>query len=128
MVYSTTFGHGLTPLVPNSQHHVDVEEYVKDPVHVAFAEEQRMTEIAFGTFSPTFSRLLPGMLSVPITVSSKARSKKLRLCVNHSAEPFSRNSLIPRQAVSVPLDNLHNLGSALRRARARLGPDVRLVV
>ncbi|PPQ97480.1 hypothetical protein CVT26_002828, partial [Gymnopilus dilepis] len=124
--------HGFWPWADTADSNLpmslDVEEYVKDPAHVKFAEEQRATEIAFRTFSPTFSALLPGMLSVPITVSTKARSKKLRLCVNHSAEPFSRNSLIPRKHVSVPLDNLHDLGSALRRARARLGPDVRLVV
>ncbi|PPQ85330.1 hypothetical protein CVT26_001096 [Gymnopilus dilepis] len=107
---------------------LDVEEYVKEPIHVAFAEEQRAKEISFGSFSPTFFNLLPGMLCVPITVSTKARSNKLRLCVNHSAEPFARNSLIPREAVSVPLDNLHNLGAALRRARARLHPDTQLVV
>lgn len=107
---------------------LDVTEYISDPAHLAFAEEQREKEIACGNFSPTFDSLLPGMLSVPVTVSTKARSSKLRLCVNHSAEPFARNPLISKHDVSVPLDNLHDLGIALRRARARLGPDAKLVV
>ncbi|PPQ65710.1 hypothetical protein CVT26_000327 [Gymnopilus dilepis] len=62
------------------------------------------------------------MLRVPITVSTNARSKKLWLCVNDSAEPFSHNALIPKKHVSVPLEYLHNLGSALQGSDFALDP------
>ncbi|PPQ75846.1 hypothetical protein CVT26_001222, partial [Gymnopilus dilepis] len=117
--------HGFWPWADSADSNFssprDVEEYVNDPAHGAFAEEQRVKEIVFGTFSPAFFKLWPGMLSVPITMSPKARTRKLRLCVNHSAEPFSRNSLIPRSAIAVPLDNLHNLGSPLSAFRELAG-------
>ncbi|CAA7269722.1 unnamed protein product [Cyclocybe aegerita] len=124
--------HGFWPWADTSSAELpvmlDMDEYIRDPAHLAFAEEQCRIEISFGTFSPTFSSLLPGMLSVPVTIATKAHSEKLRLCVNHSAEPAARNSLIPKCHVSVPLDNLHDLSRALCNARASLGPDSRIVL
>ncbi|KAF8950593.1 hypothetical protein BDZ97DRAFT_1687355 [Flammula alnicola] len=107
---------------------LDVEDTIVDPDHRHFVQAQRDKEIAFGTFSPPFPRLLPGMLAVPILVATKSRSSKLRMCVNHSAEPFSRNAMIPKALVSVPLDNLHDLGRCLREFRIASGPSIKLVV
>jgi hypothetical protein len=102
---------------------------LKSEAHIAFVREQRDVEIQLGHFSPAFGPdLLPGMFSIPLGVVPKPHSTKLRLVVDHSAEPFSLNSMIPRDKVAVPLDNLHHLGSALRRVRASHGNTVRLVV
>ncbi|KAI3998269.1 hypothetical protein K525DRAFT_275391 [Schizophyllum commune Loenen D] len=99
-----------------------------DPAHVAFARAQCKTEVSLGRFSQPFgTMLLPGMSSVRVGVVPKPRSDKFRLIVDHSAGDFSLNSLIPKEDGKVVLDTLHNLGFALRRARATHG-NVRLVV
>ncbi|RDB27518.1 hypothetical protein Hypma_003768 [Hypsizygus marmoreus] len=95
--------------------------------HLQFALTQRNLEINAHCFSSTFNHLLPGMLAVPVTISER-NPNKFRLCVDHSAEPFSRNAMIPKAAVSVPLDNLHLLGHVLRELRVSLGPQVRIVL
>ncbi|KDQ15047.1 hypothetical protein BOTBODRAFT_109310, partial [Botryobasidium botryosum FD-172 SS1] len=88
---------------------------IKDDRHMQFVRDQRDAEIALGRFSPSFgTELLPGMSSIPIGVVPKPHSDKLRLVVDHSAQPHAPNALIPREKVSVPLDNLHNLGQTLR--------------
>ncbi|KAJ3501224.1 hypothetical protein NLJ89_g9438 [Agrocybe chaxingu] len=73
--------HGFWPWADTSSTELpstlDIDEYIKDPTHLAFTEQQRQLEISFGTFSPMLSLLLPGMLSVPLTVAPKARSEKL---------------------------------------------------
>ncbi|PPQ75847.1 hypothetical protein CVT26_001223 [Gymnopilus dilepis] len=88
--------HGFWPWANTADSNLptslDVDEDVKEPAHVTFAEQQRAIEVAFGTFSPTFSTLLPGMLM-------------------QSPSPATQTSLV-----------------CARKARARLGPDVRLVV
>ncbi|KAF8954820.1 hypothetical protein BDZ97DRAFT_1675740, partial [Flammula alnicola] len=93
---------------------LDARSYIRDAAHCEFVKEQIKKEIDYGCFSETFTKLLPGMLAVPVTVAHKARSTKLRMCVNHSSEPFSRNSMIKKSDVSVPLDNLQDLGHILR--------------
>ena len=105
----------------------DVAEYTTNPAHLSFAEQQRETEITKGRFSKTFDRLLPGMMAVPISVATKPHSDKLRLCANHSAEPFSRNAMIDKANVAVPLDNLQLFGQALLRFRREVGRDAWLV-
>ncbi|TFK33545.1 hypothetical protein BDQ12DRAFT_591651, partial [Crucibulum laeve] len=87
---------------------------LKSEVHAAFIRQQRDQEISLEHFLPGFgSELLPGMFSIPIGVVPKPHSAKLRLVVDHSAEPYSLNSMIPHECVSVPLDSLHNLGHTL---------------
>ncbi|KAF5376292.1 hypothetical protein D9615_008534 [Tricholomella constricta] len=100
---------------------------LRNPGHVATAIAQRDKEIELGAFFPTFSRLLPGMLAVPVTISERNPTKP-RLCVDHSAEPLSRNSMIPKASFPTPLDNLQDLGRVLRKARASLPPGTRLVL
>ena len=106
---------------------LDVTEYTSNPDHLRFAERQRETEIAKGRFSKTFDYLLPGMMAIPITVAVKPHSDKLRLCANHSAEPFSRNAMIDKANVVVPLDNLQAFGQALLQFRKEVGREAWLV-
>jgi hypothetical protein len=102
---------------------------ISDKSHINFIHEQRDTEMALGRFSPAFGPdLLPGMTSIPIGVVPKPHSDKLRLVVDHSFGDFSPNSLIARESVAVPLDNLHDLGISLINARLTYGNDVPLVV
>ncbi|PPQ75692.1 hypothetical protein CVT24_002535 [Panaeolus cyanescens] len=89
---------------------LDVKEYLQDPDHLLFANQQREVEIEEGRFSPSFDELLPGMLAVPVHVVPKPHPNKLRLVVNHSSEPFVRNALIDKVHVSVPLDTVQDLG------------------
>jgi hypothetical protein len=97
--------------------------------HSEFIQQQCESEVRLQRFSPAFGPdLLPGMFGIAIGVVPKPHSTKLRLVVDQSAEPFSLNALIPRDKVAIPLDNLHHLGSALRRVRSIHGPSVRLVV
>ncbi|KAJ3506134.1 hypothetical protein NLJ89_g7034 [Agrocybe chaxingu] len=124
--------HGFWPWADTSCFNLpfilDVKDTVSDPVHLHFAYEQHDVEVSLGCFSQPFLRLLPGMLAVPFNVATKPHSDKLRLCFNHSAQPFSRNEMIPKELVSVPLDNLQDLGRALREVRVAGGSSTRLVV
>jgi hypothetical protein len=102
---------------------------LSDQSHTKFVHEQRDTEMALERFSPAFGPdLLPGMTSIPIGVVPKPHSNKLRLVVDQSSGDFSPNTLIPRDRVSVPLDNLHHLGASLINARLTHGTDVPLIV
>jgi hypothetical protein len=101
---------------------------LKEQAHVDFVREQRDVEVELGQFSPAFGpELLPGMHSMPIGVVPKPRSTNLRMIVDQSAEPWSQNSLIPKAARSVRLDNIQDLGRILRRVRAD-HPDACLVL
>jgi hypothetical protein len=101
---------------------------LKDPAHAKFIREQCDIEIALSQFSPSFGRdLLPGMHSMPLWVVPKPHSEKLRLVVDQSAEPFSQNSLIPKEERSIVLDNMHDFGHILRRIRAA-HPNTRLII
>ncbi|KAF8808055.1 hypothetical protein BYT27DRAFT_7057860, partial [Phlegmacium glaucopus] len=55
---------------------------VKNPLDLAFMQEQRDEEIALGRFSKAFPSLLPGMTSIPLWVVPKPHSNKLRLVVD----------------------------------------------
>jgi hypothetical protein len=102
---------------------------LKDPAHYEFIRAQWNVEVQLGQFSPPFGpELLPGMYSMPLGVVPKPHSDKLRLVFDHSAEPFSLNSMIPTHERSVHLDSLSDLGLALRTLRNRVGPDHELVV
>jgi hypothetical protein len=80
---------------------------------------QRKKEIEAGRFSEPFDVLLPGMNVVPVHVVPKPPDDKLRLVVNHSAGPFSINSLIDRQSIAgVKLDGIKTLGDSIRAFRA----------
>ena len=93
---------------------------IKDPAHVNFVRDQIATKVALGQLSPSFGPdLLPGMFSMPLWVVPKPHSNKLRMVVDQSAEPFSQNSLIPADAGSIHLDNLHDLGTILRRVHSQ---------
>jgi hypothetical protein len=59
-----------------------------------FMLSQCQKEIEAGHFSEPFEVLLPEMNVVPIHVVPKPPDDKLRLVVDHSAGPFSINSLI----------------------------------
>ncbi|KAF9061017.1 hypothetical protein BDP27DRAFT_1429428 [Rhodocollybia butyracea] len=113
------------PLVPET---LDRSYPLKDEKHIIFSCKQRDQEITVGRFSKGFPVLLPGMQSIPVVVVPKPHSDKLRLTVHHSAGPFPPNSFIDRKYVSVKLDNLHDLGSALLRVRHTYGRDRELVV
>jgi hypothetical protein len=80
---------------------------LKEQAHVQFVREQQDMEMQLGQFSPSFGHeLLPGMYSTPIGVVPKPHSDKLRMVVDHSAEPHSQNSMIPKRDGSVQLNNL----------------------
>ena len=72
-----------------------------------FLLSQRQKEIEAKRFSEPFNTLLPGMNIVPIHVVPKPPDDKLCLVVNHSAGPYSINSMIDRQSIAgVKLDSI----------------------
>ncbi|KAL1695676.1 hypothetical protein GGG16DRAFT_40467, partial [Schizophyllum commune] len=85
------------------------------PEDIAFACEQRDSEVALRRFSVPFGPdLLPGMYGVPVHVVPKPGSSKKRLVVDHSAGKHSLNSMIPKARGFVHLDNLEHFGAILR--------------
>jgi hypothetical protein len=94
-----------------------------------FLRDQRDVEIDAGRYSESFGTdLLPGMYSTPIHAVPKPRSTKLRLVNDHSAGPFSLNSMIAREDVSgAKMDSISDLIGALLRYRKR-HPDRKLVL
>ena len=102
---------------------------IQDPAHVLFVHEQRDYKIQQGHFSPSFGQhLLPGMTAIPIGVVPKPHSNKLWLVVDQSSGDFAPNSFIPWQSVTVPLDNLQDLGAILCHVHVKHGPSTKLVV
>ena len=81
----------------------------------AFLRDQRDVEIARGRFSTTFGRdLLPGMYAMPAHAVPKPNSTNLRMVTDHSAGPFSLNSMIDHEQVTgFPLDNMTHMGEML---------------
>ena len=72
--------------------------------------------------------LLPGMYSTPIHAVPKPRSEKLRLVNDHSAGPFSLNSMIARSDVAgAKMDSISDLIGALLKYRKQF-PDKSLVL
>jgi hypothetical protein len=99
------------------------------PDEVAFLTTQIELEISKGRFSEAFGPdLLPGMYSMPIHAVPKDNGATYRMVNNHSAEPFSLNSMIDKAHVSPsPLDNMSHVGDRLIRFR-RDHPTERLAM
>jgi hypothetical protein len=80
-----------------------------------FLLSQRQKEIEAKRFSEPFDTLLPGMNVVPVHVVPKPPDDKLHLVVNHSAGPYSINSMIDHQSIAgVKLDGIQTLGDSIR--------------
>ena len=77
----------------------------------SFLRDQRDIEIRARRYSESFGMdLLPGMYSTPIHAVPKPRSEKLRLVNDHSAGPFSLNSMIARSDVAgAKMDSISDL-------------------
>ena len=88
-----------------------------------FIRSQLLLEQSKGRFSNSFGPdLLPGMYSMPVHAVPKPHSTDLRLVTDHSAGPFSLNSLIDHSRVTgYPLDNLHYLGEVLLDSKRSIG-------
>lgn len=110
-------------------HEEKLKGVLNEPV-LQFLRDQRDEEIAAERFSPSFGRnLLPGMYSMPIHAVPKPNSDKLRLVTNHSAGPYSLNSMISKIAISgVVMDGVPAIGQALRKFRREHGHAVKLVM
>ena len=98
-----------------------------------FLRDQAHTEESKGRFSAPFrGDLLPGMYSMPIlihAVPKTLRSDELCMVTDHSAGPFSLNSMIQRSDImAYLLDNMKHLGEVLLELRTQLGPDVPLTM
>ena len=94
-----------------------------------FLRDQRDLEISEGRYSESFGTdLLPGMYSTPIHAVPKPRSEKLRLVNDHSAGPFSLNSMIAHEdIVGAKMDTISDLIGALLRYR-KWYPDKLLII
>src|ERR1700678_3418021 len=101
----------------------------KTESEAGFLREQRDIEISAQRYSENFgTHLLPGMYSTPIHAVPKPRSEKLRLVNDHSAGPFSLNSMISREDVAgAKMDSISDLVGALLRYR-RDHPDRTLIL
>lgn len=107
---------------------LDAEQYLRNPSDIAFAEEQYDKEVKAGRFTE-IPDLLPGMMAVPCFVVPKGKdSSKLRLVIDHSARPLSRNGMIDKSKVSVKLDGIPELSDALIKARELHGQDADLTL
>jgi len=86
-----------------------------DEKKAAFLRDQRDIEIAKGRFSSSFGTdLLPGMYCMPAHAVPKPNSSDLRMVTDHSAGPFSLNSMVNHDLVTgYPLDNMMHLGEML---------------
>ena len=94
-----------------------------------FLRAQRDAEIAAGRYSEGFgTELFPGMYSTPVHAVPKPRSEKLQLVNDHSAKPYSLNSMILREDIAgTQMDAVSNLMTALIRYR-KTHPHTRLVI
>jgi hypothetical protein len=91
-----------------------------DDTHLEFFRDQLQLEQKMGRYSETVGpELLPGMYAMPIYAVPKPNSLKLRLVNDHSAGPFSLNSMIDHSKVTgYPLDGVHLLGASLLQKHA----------
>ena len=94
-----------------------------DLKQASFIRDQCLKERHKGYFSELFGKnLLPGMYSMPIYAVPKPHSEDLRMVTDHSAGPFSLNSMIDHtQVTGFPLDNVRHLGEMLLDARLSIG-------
>ncbi|KIK36363.1 hypothetical protein CY34DRAFT_94562, partial [Suillus luteus UH-Slu-Lm8-n1] len=83
-----------------------------------FLRDQIKKEESVGRYSHNFGpNLLPGMYSMPIHAVPK-EGGKFRLVTNHSAGEYSLNSMITKEDIAgVTLDNVQDLGDAIREYR-----------
>lgn len=100
----------------------DGSQNVPDEERAKFINEQKDIEISKGRFSPSFGTdLLPGMYCMPVHAVPKPDSTDFRMVTDHSAGPFSLNSMIEHEKVTgYPLDNMKNMGEMLLDARKHL--------
>lgn len=127
-----SFSEGSWPWADIPEHypltHEEQNRPFRDSKAIKFVKEYLEEEIAEGRYSQTFgSNLLPGMYSAPIGVVPKPHSEKLRLIDDHSAGRYSLNSMIPRDARHIILDDMQRFGSYILRMKRRY-PDESLVV
>ena len=103
----------LSPLLPLS--HTQEPNGHYEEAHLSFFHDQLKHELERGCYSSSLGNtLLPGMYSMPIYAIPKPGSTDLRLVNDHSAGPYSLNSMIDHSLVTgYPLDNLHQLGDML---------------
>jgi len=96
---------------------------------LSFFRDQLHHELECGRYSSSLGdSLLPGMYSMPIYTIPKPGSTDLCLVKDHSAGPYSLNSMINHSLVtSYPLDNLHQLGDMLLNLHV-LTPGLDLVM
>jgi len=108
------------PLTHNEPQHPPRNDRERD-----FLLSQRRKEIKADRFSEPFDTLLPGMNVVPVHVVPKPPDDKLRLVVDHSAGPYSINSMIDRQSIAgVKLDGIKSLGDSIRAFRTSHPADL----
>jgi len=95
----------------------------------AFFREKLHHKQACGLYSESIGGLLlPGMYSMLIYGVPKPSSDALRLVNDHSARPYSLNSMVDHsQVTGYPLDNLHQLGHMLLDLH-QLTPGLELVM
>ena len=101
-----------------------------DPRKAAFIRAQRDIEISRGRFSESFGPdLLPGMYCMPAHAVPKPNSEDLRMVTDHSAGPYSLNSMVDHDLVTgYPLDNMTHMGEMLlENRRSTWGNDELLV-
>ena len=90
-----------------------------------FMLSQREKEMKADHFSNLFNTLLPGMNVVPVHVMPKSPDDKLHLVVDHSAGPYSINSMIDHQSITgVKLDGIRTLGDSIREFYASCPTDL----
>ena len=101
----------------------------KTEQEASFLREQRDIEISANRYSEGFGpHLLPGMYSTPVHAVPKPRSTRLRLVNDHSAGPFSLNSMIAREDVEgAKMDSISDMIGALLRYR-RVHPNKTLIL
>ena len=90
------------------------ECYTLEALHLETVRKDIATELSLNRYSKPFRPdLLDGMYSMLLFIRPKLHTDSWRVVVDHSAEPFSLNSTIPREKSHVVLDNVHDLGIAL---------------
>ena len=102
---------------------------LKSEDELTFVQEQVTKEVQKSRFSHSFGPdLLPGMYSMLVHVVPKPGVRKFRLVTDHSAGEFALNNMISHADVAgVTLDNVYNLGQALRSFRVA-NPSHRLII
>ncbi|EGG04120.1 uncharacterized protein MELLADRAFT_89666 [Melampsora larici-populina 98AG31] len=84
-------------------------------------EDQCEEEIQKGRYSEEFSTLIPGMKVIPLLMTSKKYSAKMRVCSNMSAGNPSPNDLIDKDRIKVSYDSLKSWIPFLIELKKRYG-------